>query len=125
MVTWWRGFFWFGEFDLIARFFFQVSGCRIDSRHILHCNGFFDALAFPFGKTADMADYKDVPPEFLCPVSMEIMRNPALNEAGQTYEYQSIVEWYAGGHRTDPLINKAIKNVVISDSRSFIEIANP
>ncbi len=60
-----------------------------------------------------MADFKDVPPEFLCPISMEIMTNPTLNEAGQTYEYQSIVQWYAEGHRTDPLTRKEIKNVAI------------
>eukprot|EP00467_Chlorarachnion_reptans_P025154 CAMPEP_0114505910 /NCGR_PEP_ID=MMETSP0109-20121206/11120_1 /TAXON_ID=29199 /ORGANISM="Chlorarachnion reptans, Strain CCCM449" /LENGTH=136 /DNA_ID=CAMNT_0001684411 /DNA_START=46 /DNA_END=453 /DNA_ORIENTATION=+ len=36
-----------------------------------------------------------------------------MNEAGQTYEYDSIVEWYAMGERTDPLTRKPISNIQI------------
>ena len=58
-----------------------------------------------------MEDDKDVPKEFLCPISQEIMRQPTINEAGHTYDFESIFDWYASGHRTDPLTRQEIKNI--------------
>mmetsp|Transcript_22878 Transcript_22878/g.44627 ORF Transcript_22878/g.44627 Transcript_22878/m.44627 type:complete len:299 (-) Transcript_22878:75-971(-) len=58
-------------------------------------------------------EFKDVPVHFLCPISQDMMENPTINEAGQTYEYESIVDWYAMGKRTDPLTRKAIQSVQV------------
>mmetsp|Transcript_16407 Transcript_16407/g.26636 ORF Transcript_16407/g.26636 Transcript_16407/m.26636 type:complete len:394 (-) Transcript_16407:225-1406(-) len=59
----------------------------------------------------DKSGYENVPPYFLCPITQEIMKNPNINEAGQTYEYASISEWYALGHRTDPCTRMEIKDL--------------
>jgi hypothetical protein len=59
---------------------------------------------------ADEVEYENIPKHFLCPITQEIMKNPNINEAGQTYEYEAIVEWYAMGNRSDPLTRKEIKN---------------
>eukprot|EP00466_Bigelowiella_natans_P017340 jgi/Bigna1/45060/e_gw1.110.30.1 len=55
--------------------------------------------------------FENVPPHFVCPITQEIVKNPNVNEVGQTHECESIVEWFAMGHRTDPLTRKEIKNV--------------
>jgi len=52
----------------------------------------------------------EVPADFCCPISMQLMENPTINEAGQTYDCGSITAWYARGGRTDPLTRKPIQN---------------
>lgn len=34
-----------------------------------------------------------VPQEFMCPISMNLMKNPVMMEDGHTYEKECIVEW--------------------------------
>ena len=45
-----------------------------------------------------------IPPKlFLCPISQDVMKDPVLTTAFQTYERESIEKWFALGHRTDPI----------------------
>jgi len=53
---------------------------------------------------------EEPPNEFFCPISQTIMQHPTINEAGNTYEYLSIAEWFALGRRTDPLSGTKIRN---------------
>eukprot|EP00466_Bigelowiella_natans_P012771 jgi/Bigna1/128491/aug1.6_g3199 len=48
-----------------------------------------------------------VPPEFICPISHEIMKEPTFNETGNSYERKSIENWYKRS-RTDPLTRKLV-----------------
>ena len=49
----------------------------------------------------------EIPPELLeqlqCPLSFEIMTDPVMNAAGQTYERSAIEAWFSRGKRTDPM----------------------
>ena len=36
---------------------------------------------------------RTTPPEFLCPISLDIMRDPVLCEDGHTYERSAILQW--------------------------------
>lgn len=48
----------------------------------------------------------DLPEEFRCPISLEVMRDPViLTSSGQTYDRPSIQRWLDSGSRTCPLTN--------------------
>ena len=36
-------------------------------------------------------DYEDTPPQFICPISLQIMKNPVICQDGHTYERESIL----------------------------------
>ena len=40
---------------------------------------------------------------FMCPLTMEVMREPVITADGQTYEQTEIQKWFAHGNRTSPL----------------------
>jgi hypothetical protein len=42
------------------------------------------------------------PPSFLDPVTYEIMGDPVFTADGQTFERQTIEQWFAAGHDTSP-----------------------
>lgn len=44
----------------------------------------------------------EIPHEFLCPITLEIMIDPVIVATGQTYERESIQQWLDSGHRTCP-----------------------
>lgn len=50
------------------------------------------------------------PPQFLCPISLELMRDPVLTETGQTYERRNIQAWFSRGNRTDPMTLLTLRN---------------
>lgn len=52
-----------------------------------------------------------IPDEFLCPISRDIMVDPVITTAGQTYERQCIEEWFQL-HNTDPLSHIPIMKIL-------------
>ena len=63
-----------------------------------------DAAGVAFAAAAARSE---IPPELLeqlqCPLSFEIMTDPVMNAAGQTYERSAIEAWFSRGKRTDPM----------------------
>lgn len=52
-----------------------------------------------------------IPNEYLCPISLEIMRDPVVTSTGNTYERKNIEKWFLSNN-TDPLTNIVIhKNI--------------
>lgn len=47
--------------------------------------------------------HESVPDEFLCPISLELMRDPVTLSTGITYDRTSILKWLESGHRTCPV----------------------
>ena len=45
---------------------------------------------------------------FICPITMEMFKDPVLTSDGHTYERSAIEEWLEAGKRTSPLTNEAI-----------------
>ncbi|KAF5747669.1 putative ARM repeat superfamily protein [Tripterygium wilfordii] len=65
----------------------------------------------------------NVPSDFRCPISLELMRDPVVVATGQTYDRESINLWIESGHNTCPktgqnlahnnwIPNLALKNLI-------------
>jgi len=63
------------------------------------------------------------PPDFRCPITLDIMREPVVVASGQTYDRDSIFRWFDSGKSTCPktgqvltvlelVPNKALKNLI-------------
>ncbi|XP_009596674.1 U-box domain-containing protein 10-like [Nicotiana tomentosiformis] len=56
-----------------------------------------------------------IPIEFLCPISLELMRDPVIVAAtGQTYERSYIQQWIDGGHTTCPKTQQQLHNLTLA-----------
>jgi Mg-chelatase subunit ChlD len=72
----------------------------------------------------------DIPSEFLCPITYEMMTDPVILSDGQTYERQAIEQWLQT-HNTSPLSNSRASLADLKPNyalRSAIErwlVANP
>ncbi|XP_076241423.1 uncharacterized protein LOC143183650 isoform X2 [Calliopsis andreniformis] len=55
-------------------------------------------------------DDVDVPHEFLCPITREIMKEPVRCSDGFTYERGAINEWFLCGKFTSPMTNEPLRN---------------
>ena len=51
--------------------------------------------------------------EFRCPITQEIMQDPATDEMGFTYERAAIEQWLKG-HNTDPTTNKQLASKTLT-----------
>lgn len=70
----------------------------------------------------------NIPHEFLCPITHEIMREPVTCSDGFTYERNAIAEWFMSGKYSSPMTNENLKstdysiNLVLRDAiRTFLE----
>ncbi|CAG9853569.1 unnamed protein product [Phyllotreta striolata] len=77
----------------------------------------------------EAANYMDIPDEFLCPITREIMREPVTCSDGHTYERNAITEWFMSGKDTSPMTNEkltdtdVVKNVKLrSEIYDFLEM---
>ncbi|KAL8491490.1 hypothetical protein ACS0TY_023198 [Phlomoides rotata] len=52
-----------------------------------------------------------VPHEFLCPITLEIMRDPVIIATGQTYERESIQEWLDTNRGTCPKTGQTLEHL--------------
>lgn len=44
----------------------------------------------------------DIPDEYRCPISLDLMRDPVIVASGHTYDRNSIAQWINSGHHTCP-----------------------
>nr|XP_022921310.1 WD repeat, SAM and U-box domain-containing protein 1-like [Onthophagus taurus]XP_022921311.1 WD repeat, SAM and U-box domain-containing protein 1-like [Onthophagus taurus] len=63
----------------------------------------------------------NVPIEFLCPITHEVMREPVKISDGFTYEKRAITEWFMAGKFTSPMTNAVLTN---TDYSLNIELRN-
>ncbi|XP_034952445.1 WD repeat, SAM and U-box domain-containing protein 1-like [Chelonus insularis] len=59
-------------------------------------------------------DDSEVPDEFLCPITHEIMREPVKCSDGFVYEKAAIDEWFLCGKYTSPMTNEYLSNTSIT-----------
>lgn len=57
---------------------------------------------------------EDCPAEFLCPISMQLMRRPCTTSDGSLYDWASVEEWLAK-HNTSPLTNVKVTKELTDD----------
>lgn len=53
-------------------------------------------------------DDKDMPDEFLCPISREVMIDPVIAADGFTYERNGIERWFKRGSNVSPMTNQRL-----------------
>jgi hypothetical protein len=63
-------------------------------------------------------DEEGLPPSFLCPVSMAVMREPIVTRYGVTYDRESIVRWLKDNNN-DPLSRKPLTMQDLSVNRAL------
>ena len=51
------------------------------------------------------------PHAFLCPITLEVMKEPVVCADGHTYERSAIEEWLRAGKRTSPVTGKRLPSV--------------
>ncbi|XP_031384103.1 U-box domain-containing protein 15-like isoform X1 [Punica granatum] len=52
-----------------------------------------------------------IPHEFLCPITLEIMTDPVIVATGQTYDRESITRWLDSDHRTCPKTGQVLEHL--------------
>lgn len=60
---------------------------------------------------------EDIPDEFLCPITREVMSDPVIAADGYTYERVSIEEWLTSGRKTSPMTNAPLKSTTLTPNR--------
>ncbi|KAK9748485.1 hypothetical protein RND81_02G060600 [Saponaria officinalis] len=56
----------------------------------------------------------EIPQEFLCPITLEIMTDPVIVATGQTYERESIQKWLDSNHRTCPKTGQTLAHLSLA-----------
>ncbi|KAK9884031.1 hypothetical protein WA026_004964 [Henosepilachna vigintioctopunctata] len=72
----------------------------------------------------------DIPFDFLCPITHEIMMEPVICSDGFTYERKAITEWWMSGKYTSPMTNEPLasttyklNNELRNAIHSFLDVA--
>jgi serine/threonine protein kinase len=63
---------------------------------------------------------REPPTYFLCPISMEVMRNPTICVDGHSYEQSMIEDWLASSNRS-PMTNLVLPNQTLIPNRALKE----
>lgn len=58
----------------------------------------------------------DVPEDFICPITHEIMTDPVMCEDGFTYERSAIIEWFAKDKNTSPMTNSVLTSTEVFEN---------
>uniref|UniRef100_A0A2P2Q5U4 RING-type E3 ubiquitin transferase n=1 Tax=Rhizophora mucronata TaxID=61149 RepID=A0A2P2Q5U4_RHIMU len=55
-----------------------------------------------------------IPEDFLCPISLELLRDPVIVATGQTYERSYIQRWIDAGNTTCPKTQQKLENLTLT-----------
>ena len=61
----------------------------------------------------------DIPDEYICPISWDIMRDPVKTCDAFTYDRKHIKQWFNKGHNTSPMTNLPLKNKRLTRQRQL------
>ncbi|CAI9275986.1 unnamed protein product [Lactuca saligna] len=64
--------------------------------------------------THDVQTSPVIPVDFLCPISLEIIKDPVIVSTGQTYERSYIQRWINGGNTTCPKTRQKLRNLTLT-----------
>ena len=59
-----------------------------------------------------------VPPDFYCPISGELMKDPVSDPEGHSYERKYIMEWLSG-QKTSPMTRSYLDKNQLTDNPSL------
>lgn len=58
----------------------------------------------------------DVPEDFICPITYEIMTDPVMCEDGFSYERAAIMEWFDKDKNTSPMTNSVLTSTTVFEN---------
>ncbi|KAI7808405.1 WD repeat, SAM and U-box domain-containing protein 1-like isoform X2 [Triplophysa rosa] len=61
----------------------------------------------------------DVPDEFLCPVTRELMKDPVIAADGYSYEREALETWIRTPNHTSPMTNLPLQTNILTPNRSL------
>lgn len=64
----------------------------------------------------------NIPANYLCPITVQIMFDPFIAEDGCTYEREAIEKWFNNGHNTSPMGHGIIGSVLIPNRDKKFDI---
>jgi U-box domain len=71
----------------------------------------------------DYLDDVDIPSEFVCPLTLEIMSDPVVSRYGKNFERNAILRWIGAGHDTCPLTRQLLRlSDLVTDHRLRLRI---
>ncbi|GMH02042.1 hypothetical protein Nepgr_003881 [Nepenthes gracilis] len=73
-----------------------------------------DKLSNKTGEKSLKPDPVVIPEDFLCPISLEIMKDPVIVATGQTYERSYIQRWIDSGNVTCPKTQQKLQNFTLT-----------
>ncbi|KAE8667734.1 U-box domain-containing protein 10 [Hibiscus syriacus] len=73
-----------------------------------------DTVANKFPKETKKPDALVIPEDFLCPISLELMRDPVIVSTGQTYERSYIQRWIDCGNSTCPKTQQKLTKLTLT-----------
>ncbi|CAG9320686.1 unnamed protein product [Blepharisma stoltei] len=68
-------------------------------------------------------NFVDIPDDFCCPITGDLMEDPVVAADGHSYERESITAWFQR-KKTSPLTGLALKSTVLLDNHSLKAIIN-
>ncbi|KAJ4981692.1 hypothetical protein NE237_032529 [Protea cynaroides] len=60
-----------------------------------------------------------IPKDFVCPISLDLMRDPVIISTGQTYDRASIAQWMEEGHSTCPKTGQMLTHTRLVPNRAL------
>ena len=66
------------------------------------------SISFPSFIMSTSADI-EIPEEFLCPISLSVMKEPVMSKDGKNFEKAAILDWLNRGNTECPLTRKLLK----------------
>ena len=66
----------------------------------------------------------DPPDDFLCPITLELFREPVIAADNNTYERSAILRWFRDGNRSSPITNQNLKNTQIQPNIALLGSIN-
>ncbi|XP_039145199.1 U-box domain-containing protein 15 [Dioscorea cayenensis subsp. rotundata] len=76
----------------------------------------------PKTKSLQRCPSLQIPNEFLCPISLEIMTDPVIVATGQTYDRSSIQKWLDSGHCTCPKTRQALTHQSLAPNHALANL---
>ncbi|PON78732.1 Beta-catenin [Parasponia andersonii] len=65
-----------------------------------------------------------IPDDYLCPISLELMRDPVIVATGQTYERSYIQRWIDCGNKTCPKTQQKLENLTLTPNYVLRNLIN-
>ncbi|XP_065736823.1 WD repeat, SAM and U-box domain-containing protein 1 isoform X3 [Phocoena phocoena] len=61
----------------------------------------------------------EIPDEFICPITRELMKDPVIASDGYSYEKEAMENWISKKKRTSPMTNLVLPSVVLIPNRTL------